>query len=662
MKIAMPVPSNIKPDIKCPMPEVRNLAGTEANILVWLPFPMGDAILCSPALRAVREHFKSVKITFMANKIVKEIMSPSSFNDNWLTPAGKNPVTIALELRKYRFSHAILFKNSFASALAVFLAGIPNRIGYAREKRSFMLTDKLYPPKQPDGGYAPCSMVDYYLAIASGLGAEKTDRELELSIEPQDKKTLLEKLPALADATSPIVILVPGGAFGPSKMWPAERFAQTAAWLINNYNATVVVSVAPDATEKKISAQICSYTKNKIISLADKPVTLGELKALFSVAALVITNDTGPRHIALALHRKVITVFGPNNPAWTETDSDNEIQIIGNVFCAPCHKKLCPKRELMCMQSITSEMVRYAAKKLLENNSGRIKIFTQQRFIKISESVFVGSDYQTAFDKQGLIEIEQFFSFNAAKKLTKKNLASFRSRVQFEVDSPTFSETKTLFMKRYDHPPVFVQIKNRLAAHSRKSCGEIEFKATQELNQAGINTPKVAAYGTQWGKIFEKRSFIVTEKVPDAEALERNLPAYFQGQPEPENLKLRRNFIAKLAGFINKFHRTDYRHRDLYFSHIFYSDTGSFYLIDLARAFKPIFLKKRFQVKDIAQLYYSAPGRYFTNSDRLRFYIKYTGRKKLTNGDRTFIRSVIKKAKKMVEHDKKHGKQPPFKK
>ena len=305
-------------------------------------------------------------------------------------------------------------------------------------------------------------------------------------------------------------------------------------------------------------------------------------------------------------------------------------------------------------------MVQSAAKQLLQNNPGRTKLFTQQKFIKKSESVFLNPNYQTAFEKMGLTEIEQYFSFNAAKNLAKKNLASFRSRVQFEVSSPAFPETKILFMKRYDHPPISVQIQNWFTAHSRKSCGEIEFEAAQKLNQAGINTPTIAAYGTQWGKIFEKCSFIVTEKIPDAEALERNLPVYFQGQPYTINLKLRRNFIAKLADFINKFHQTNYRHRDLYLSHIFYSDIGGFYLIDLARAFKPIFLKKRFQLKDLAQLYYSAPGRYFTNSDRLRFYIKYTGWKKLTNEDKIFIRSVIKKTGKMAEHDKKYGRLPPF--
>ncbi len=144
----------------------------DTNILVWLPSPMGDAILCTPALRAIREHFKSSRIWFLASSVVRETLSPSAFNDEWIEHKAKNPLAIAAQLRAYRFSHAILFKNSFASALAVFLARIPARIGYAREKRGFLLTDKLQSPKLPDGKFKPRSMVDYYLAIASCLDAD----------------------------------------------------------------------------------------------------------------------------------------------------------------------------------------------------------------------------------------------------------------------------------------------------------------------------------------------------------------------------------------------------------------------------------------------------------------------------------------------------------
>jgi len=644
---------------------------TPGKILVWLPSPMGDAVLCTPALRAIRKHFKSCKISLLATGVVRGVLSPNSFNDKWLEQRDENPFAIAKKLKEHQFANAILFKNSFASALAVYLAGIPSRIGYARQGRGFLLTDKLYPPKLPPrrfawpkrssgGKFKPVSAIDSYFAIASWLGCETTDRDLELLIEAQDEQQLCGKLPRVLSPNSPLVVIVPGGAYGPSKCWGSVRFGQTADWLISNYNATVVISVGPETLEKQIAEEICNSSKHKLINLAEMSISLGELKALFSLAELVISNDTGPRHIAIALGRKVITLFGPNNPAWTDTGCENEIQIIGNVHCAPCSKPKCKKSEHICMEAITVEMVCEAAKELLENNRKQATVLSQQGFIETSKSFFIDSDYKTAFSKSGLTSIEEVFSFDAAKNLTKSNLARFRSRLQFEIDSPQLPSPTTVFMKRYDRPPVFVQLRNWLSHHNRRSNALREFEAAKKLTAAGINTPKVVSYGEQWSTLFEERSFIITEKIPGAESLERKLPDCFNGPATTENLKLRRNFIVQSAAFIRKFHETNYRHRDLYFSHIFYSDTGEFYLIDLARVFGPIILRRRFQIKDIAQVYYSAPGKHFSETDRMRFYMAYTGQKRLTRKDKEFIRKVINKAERMARHNIKHGRVVPF--
>jgi heptosyltransferase-2 len=339
----------------------------QQNILVWLPSPLGDAILCTPALRAIRNCFVDGKICFFVNSAVHQVLSPCQFNDEWLIQQTHSPFAIAKALRRHKFSHAILFKNSFASALAAFLAGIPSRIGYAREARGLLLTDRLQPPREPSGKYKSVPMIDYYLAIASWLGADITNRSLQLQIEQDKTEQLCGKLPAVLAPDTFVIVLVPGAAFGPSKCWLPDRYAETADWLTENYNATVVVSVAPNPSEKKIAEQICRLSKHKLLSLVDTPLSLSELKSLFSLAELVITNDTGPRHIAIALRRKVITLFGPNDPAWTETGYENEIQIIPNVDCAPCQRKKCRKPEHLCMQAISVEEVCNAASQLLDN-------------------------------------------------------------------------------------------------------------------------------------------------------------------------------------------------------------------------------------------------------------------------------------------------------
>ena len=326
---------------------------------------MGDAVLCTPALRAIRQLFSSAKITFFANPIVRQVLSGTDLNDAWLEQQSNCPFETAKKLKANNFTHAILFKNSFGSALVAFLARIPIRTGYARSGRSLLLTDKLYTAKLPCGKFKPISMVDYYLAIASWLGADIENTQLELALEAKDCQTLKEKLPQIANTDQPIVVLVPGGAFGPSKCWPSDRFAKTADWLIENYNAKIVVSVSPNPAEKQIAQDICRQSKNKLINLAESSVSIGELKSLLAVAELVITNDTGPRHIAIALKRKLVTLFGPNDPAWTDTGYENEIQIVGTADCAPCQKPVCRKDTLICMESITAETVCEAAKRLL---------------------------------------------------------------------------------------------------------------------------------------------------------------------------------------------------------------------------------------------------------------------------------------------------------
>jgi len=211
-------------------------------------------------------------------------------------------------------------------------------------------------------------MVDYYLAVAYYLGADAEDKSTTLNVSEEDKADLIKKYPQ-ANSDNPIIVLVPGGAFGPSKVWPAERFAQTADKLIEEFNATVFISVAPNKFEKQIADNICRASKNKLLSIADNPLTLGQLKALLASADLVITNDTGPRHIAIALKRKVVSMFGPNDPAWTDTGYEDEIQIIADVECAPCAKPTCKMDTHLCMESVAVETVFDAAKQMLNSRT-----------------------------------------------------------------------------------------------------------------------------------------------------------------------------------------------------------------------------------------------------------------------------------------------------
>ncbi|MCK5172630.1 MAG: lipopolysaccharide heptosyltransferase II [Planctomycetes bacterium] len=341
------------------------MADNKQKILVWLPSPLGDAVLSAPALGAIRRRFPNDSIFFLAGGTTRQLLSPSPYCDGWVESEGEGIFSLARRLRRENFSMAVLFKNSFGSAMVSFLACIPKRVGYARDRRSLLLTDRIRPAKAADGKYHPTPMIDYYLALAGLLGCETGDRQLRLQTDPDESKSLSAKLGDVFSPDRPVVILVPGGAFGPSKCWPAERFARTADRLIEKYGAAVIVSVAPNESEKRIAADICRMAEGRLYSLADTPLSMGELKALFARADLVITNDTGPRHIAIALGRKIITLFGPNDPAWTQTGYKDEIQIAGTAECVPCAKPTCKMTEHICMESISVDVVCAAADKML---------------------------------------------------------------------------------------------------------------------------------------------------------------------------------------------------------------------------------------------------------------------------------------------------------
>jgi len=275
---------------------------------------------------------------------------------------------------------------------------------------------------------------------------------------------------------------------------------------------------------------------------------------------------------------------------------------------------------------------------------------------ELSKFFYVAEYYVDVFGKMGLDSIEGMFSFTGAEDLNKAGLAGYRERICFTAGE---GEAR-LYLKRYDKAPFLSQLKNWFCHRKRGSFGYFDYEPSVKLSAAGIKTYRTVAYGSEWGTIFETRSFSITEEIREAKSLERRLPQCFYERETGNNLKQRRDIILRLADFVSGFHETGYRHRDLYFSHIFYDSDGRFYVIDLSRCFKPAIFSHRYRVKDIAQLFYSAAGKYFSWTDRLRFYLRYSGRNRLTELDKSFIRKVIRRAHRMRRHDLKHDKTVPY--
>lgn len=273
-------------------------------------------------------------------------------------------------------------------------------------------------------------------------------------------------------------------------------------------------------------------------------------------------------------------------------------------------------------------------------------------------SFFVDSRFAEAFARLGLTSLDAAFAFESGRDLAKPNIGRFRRRVQFEAMPAGQREPVKIFMKRYDRPPILGQILNWFSYGRRMSFAAIERNAIEDLAAAGVGVPRIAAFGEEWGSLFERRSFLMTEEIRDSQSLEHRLPECFSDPATVIVLRARRDFIRQLAEFIQRFHATGRRHRDLYLCHIFCSNRGEFHLIDLARASRPL-LQRRFQIKDLAQLHYSSPAKQFSRTDRMRFFLAYVGRVRLLSEDKTTIRAVLQKTASMVRHNLKHGGTPP---
>ena len=352
---------------------------TPQRILIVQPSWVGDAVMATPALRAARRLFPEAHISYLLRRYVKPLYTGMPWADQLLTyRVGKGPsrtgqgvLDVAGRLRAGRFDLAVLLTNSFKTALMCRLAGIPRIVGYERDGRSLLLTDKLVALRE-NGRFTPTPIIHTYLGLMRYLGSAERDLKMELFVTPselRDARQALQRCGLEADlhrpaagGKPPLVLLNPGANYGAAKCWKAEYFAALADRLIEQRAATVLISAAPK--ERAIVQSIVGQMKHAAIDLSTKGVHLGSLKEIVRRCDLMVTNDTGPRHIAAAMDVPVVTIFGPTFPEWTEIYYPRERQVAVKVFCGPCQKKVCPL-DHRCMTLVTPAMVYDAAMQLM---------------------------------------------------------------------------------------------------------------------------------------------------------------------------------------------------------------------------------------------------------------------------------------------------------
>ena len=336
------------------------------RILVRAPTWVGDAVMATPALRALRAAHPGAEIAVEGRPVLGELLAGLPSYDRFLDDPGtgaRGLVSRARRLRRGRYDWAVLLPDSPRAALGPFLAGIPRRVGYARDIARRMLLTEALRPERKAGRRVPVPMTERYLRITRQLGCPDRGDSLELAVSPAARERCATRLAALGVAEGEKVVAVtPGASFGASKLWPAEHFARACDALARRLGLRTVV--APGPGEIAIARRIASRMYERGVAWVDPGPRLDEVVALVERASLVLTNDTGPRHVAVALGRPAVVLMGPTDPRITAQHTERQRVLREDVECSPCQLEVCPI-DHRCMTRLAPERAVAAAEELL---------------------------------------------------------------------------------------------------------------------------------------------------------------------------------------------------------------------------------------------------------------------------------------------------------
>ena len=336
-----------------PEPEaVRTLAA-------FLPNWVGDAVMATPALRALRTRFIEARVVAVCRPPVHAVLAGTGLADEVvpLPKTGRDVWSATRALRSEPADLAVLFPNSLRTAAVARLAGAKRTLGFARDGRRWLLTDPV-PPGDRD---RPSSTLLSYNKLARAAGCGDPGTSTELAVSPADEAAFAAVLSNHAMLRHGFVALNPGGAFGAAKHWPTEHFAALARRIVAETGRAALVLCGP--SEREIAAEIASRANDaRVTSLGslpdgDRPLSLGLTKAAVRAAELLVTTDSGPRHFAGPLGTPAVTLFGPTHIAWSETFHPTATHLQIAVDCGPCQQRTCPLGHHRCMTELTPDRV-----------------------------------------------------------------------------------------------------------------------------------------------------------------------------------------------------------------------------------------------------------------------------------------------------------------
>jgi lipopolysaccharide heptosyltransferase II len=327
------------------------------KILIRGPNWVGDAVLAIPALKAVRSNFPKAEITLLVRPWVAGLFTSAPFIDRVWSEAKPTKIgdwtRITRDIRAFEFDLALLLPNSFESALMMFLARVPNRIGYATDGRTWMLTNSIEPAIKTQ------HQVHYYLDLARAIQAETENPSIEIEATDEERRNARSLLAeAGISRGTRFLVLNPGAAYGSAKRWHEERFAGVADILAAELD--LGVAMIGSEGERLIAEQIRSRMKTASAVLSGR-TSLETLIGVLAESSLMITNDSGPMHIAAALGVPTVAVFGSTDERVTSPFGRRTRVVKHPVECSPCLLRECPI-DHRCMNRVSVDDVCRAAR------------------------------------------------------------------------------------------------------------------------------------------------------------------------------------------------------------------------------------------------------------------------------------------------------------
>jgi heptosyltransferase II len=349
---------------------------TIKRILVRGPNWLGDAVMCEPALRGLRSLFPDAQIALLVKPAVADLFAGHPALTRVLTYDSEGPHAglsgkwaLAGQLRRQSFDLAVLFQNAFEAAFLAFLAGVPRRYGYATDGRNLLLSDPVAVPDRR----TPVHQVHYYWDVLGPLGLTGDPSAPELVVFPEEEQTMARRFEQGGlTATDVVVGINPGSTYGGAKRWLPERYAEVTERLCRTIRESreqhVAVVIFGAKGEERLGQDIAAHLSFPSLVLSGA-TTIRELMAAVKRCAMLLTNDTGPMHIASAFQVPVVAIFGPTD--WRTTSPFGRAHKIVRqpVDCAPCLLRECPI-DHRCMTRVTVDQVYEAATKQLSGLFG----------------------------------------------------------------------------------------------------------------------------------------------------------------------------------------------------------------------------------------------------------------------------------------------------